>query len=163
MATFTNGCTYQFTQYGKPITCKLLRHDPITNQHVVTTNGRDEWAINLHALGSRVRRVRPTKKKTDTSQVYLYMCTIGANTYKVGATCAPEQRRKQIRTYTPLAKMKLFKVPPAKGARWAQLEKTVLRRFAAHRPPAGGSEVLHLTTEQATECAGYMRSVCAGA
>ena len=156
-----NGCTYMYTTNGRPIRFKLLRFDPVSKSHVVTSNGRGEWHINLHQMGSRVRRVRSVSKKMDTSTVYLYMCNVGENTYKVGATCAPDRRCKQIRTYTSVARMKsVVRIPAAKGSEWAKLEKAVLRRFAAHRPANGGKEVLKMTQAQAHACAGYMRAVC---
>ena len=159
---FLNGCTYVYTQYGRAQRVKVVRFDPIANMHVVTANGRDEFNLDLHAFGDRIRAERTHNKphKLDTSQVFLYLCSIGENTYKVGATCAPERRRKQIRTYTPLAKMKsVVRIPRDKGAQWSKLEKAVLRRFAAHRPTTGGREVLRLTTQQAGACARYMRAV----
>lgn len=157
----TIGCTYAYANRGKTLHVKVLRYDPVSKRHVVTTDGRHEWQIDAKFLGSRVR---PTRTKTDTRTVFLYMCNIGKDTYKVGATCTPERRCKQIRTYTPYAKMKsLVKVPTSKGSQWAKLESSVLRRFRTMRPATGGREVLRLTAEQATECAQYMRSVCAGA
>lgn len=162
--TFVNGCSYVYTQHGKSHRVKLLRFDPITNRHVVTSNGgRTEHLINLHALAGRIRAVR-TPTKMDTSTVYLYMCNVGNDTYKVGATCQPERRCKQIRTYTPLAKMKsVVRIPKSRGNQWAKIEKNVLRQFAAHRPATGGREVLRLNMQQAAACSRYMRSVCAGA
>lgn len=157
MPSLVQGCTYAYQSSGKTIHVKYVRYDPITRRHMVTSNGTHEWQANARHFGARVR---PTKKKTNTDRVFLYMCHIGPNTYKVGATCAPEQRRKQIRTYTPLAKMKsLVKLPAERGRDWAKIEKSVLRRFASHRAAEGGREVLKLTAAQAGECARYMRSV----
>ena len=160
LCRFVCGCTYSYQTSGKTLHVKLLRFDPISNRYVVTTDGgAHEWQLDAKNLG---RRVRPTKKKMDTSRVYLYMCNVGPNTYKIGATCGPEQRRKQIRTYTPRAKMKsVVKLPAHRGCEWARIEKSVLRRFAAQRAADGGREVLCLTSEQASECAAFMRAVCA--
>ena len=162
MPTLVDGCTYAYKTGGKTIYVKLLRFDPITRRHVVTTDGgKNEWQLRGSSLGARVRCTKP--KKMDTSQTYLYMCNVGDNVYKIGATCAPERRRKQIWTYAPKASMKsIVKIPRARGNEWASIEKQVLHRFAAHRIPSGGKEVLRMTAQQATECAGYMRSVCSG-
>ena len=154
-----NGCTYAYNTSGKTIHVKVVRFDPITKRHVVTSNGRSEWQVDGKRLG---RRVRQQKRKSDTSQIYLYMCNIGDTTYKVGVTCDPERRRKQINTYTPQATMKsIVKVAKTKGSQWASLEKKVLDRFATHRLSGGGKEVFRLDQTQAAACAGYMRAVCA--
>lgn len=100
-------------------------------------------------------------KKMDTTTTFLYMCHVGEDTYKVGATCAPARRTKQIRTYTPMANMKLVVAVPAnKGSQWAKLEKTVLRRFQDLRPANGGKEVFHMSAYQARQCVSYMKQVC---
>lgn len=157
MPNVVQGCTYAYKCSGKTIPVKVVRFDPITKRHVVTSNGGHEWQATASHFGARIRS---SKKKTDTDRVFLYMCHIGPNTYKVGATCAPERRRKQIRTYTPLAKMKsVVKLPAERGRDWAKIEKSVLRRFASHRTAEGGREVLKLTATEAGECARYMRSV----
>ena len=160
MSDIVNGCTYAYKSSGKTLHVKVLRFDPIARRHIVTSNnGRTEWSILSSSLG---RRVRPTKRKMDTDKVYLYMCSIGKDTYKLGVTCDPERRRKQIKTYTPTAQMKsVVRMAAHKRGDWAQVEKAVLRRFAAHRAATGGKEVFCLDRSQASACAGFMKSVCA--
>ena len=159
--SFTNGCTYAYKTQGRTIQFKLIRFDPISRRHVVTSDGRNEWQIALHSLASRVYPVRGSKKM-DTKQVYLYLCNIGDHTYKIGATCSPERRCKQIRTYTPLAKMKaVVRIPRDRGGQWSTIEKKVLRRFTTCRASsAGGREVMRFTPEEAVACAKYMRMAC---
>lgn len=135
---------------------KLVRYDAIERAHVVTLNGR-EMRLDL----ARMRSVKPVRasRKTDTTHVYLYLCDIGAGCFKVGATCAPERRRVQIRTYAQRARMRaVVKLPPAKGAEFRRCERAVLDAFAAHRVE-GGKEVLRLTHAQADDCVARMRRV----
>ena len=149
-----------FTQHGKPTRVQVVRYDPIDRVHVVSQNGV-ESRLNLHALGERVRAVRTESKRERAASVFLYMCEIGPNgLFKVGATSAPEQRRKQIRTYTSHARMRAVVRVRSPGA-WSARERSVLKRFAHYRPRDGGREVLRLTSTEAAECAEYMRAVCA--
>lgn len=112
-------------------------------------------------ISSRLVRRTPIKKNKLVKDVYLYLCHVGKDTYKMGATKHPEQRRKQIRTYTPQAKMhSVVRLPANKGSQWSKLETAVLRRFAACRTEGGGREVLRLDGRQAAACVRYMRSVC---
>lgn len=160
-----NGCSYEVTRRGKTERLRVKAWDPIARMHVVVSENGRETRLDLAALGSRLRAVRARRhrpRKTDTQHTYLYLCSLGPNTYKVGASSAPQRREREIRTYAPVAKMRtVVRVPSEKGSQWATLEREVLRRFEQHRPRDGGREVLRLSPDQADECAGWMREVCA--
>ena len=112
---------------------------------------------------SRTLRKKKSSTKTDTSRVYLYVCHLGGDNWKVGATCDPNRRCNQIRTCAPAAKMtSLVKIPMGKGAEWSKLETKVLRKYADKRSsPTGGREVFTMTAGEAKQCVGFMRKVCA--
>lgn len=162
MPRMTKGCTYEFKKNGgTSVRVKLVGYDPVSKFHIVSKNGK-ESRLNMKSLNG-LKAVR-TSRKTDTTNVYLYMCDIGNNTYKLGATCSPERRQKQISTYAPRAAMKtVVRLPSEKGADWTKFEKKVLNQFASFRPSGGGREVVRLGQEDAARCATFMRSVASGA
>lgn len=113
----------------------------------------------LRSMDHRMRK--GGSKKTDTRKCYLYMCDIGAGNYKIGVSCAPQRRVRQIRTYTPVARMaSIVRIPDHKGKEWSRIESSVLRRFDAHRHSGGGREVFRLSKQKAMEATQVMREVC---
>ena len=161
MPRFTKGCTYQYTKNGAPMRVKLVGYDPIYKMDIVSQNG-NETRLNLKALPN-VKAVR-TSRKTDTKNVYLYLCDIGGGNYKIGATCSPDKRIKQISTYAPKAVMKaVVRLPSNKGSQWTKHEKKVLDQFKGFRTGGGGREVVSFQSKDVSDCASFMRSVATGA
>ena len=141
MPRFTKGCTYQYTKNGAPMRVKLVGYDPIYKMDIVSQNG-NETRLNLKAL--------PNVKA-------------GGN-YKIGATCSPEKRIKQISTYAPKAVMKaVVRLPSNKGSQWTKHEKKVLDQFKGFRTGGGGREVVSVQSKDVSDCASFMRSVATGA
>lgn len=160
--TLHNGSTYALTTNGRTTNVKLLRYDPVDGRHVVRAEGStNEFSVRARDLGKRVRAARTNK--IDTTKTYLYLCHTGGDTYKVGASCAPDRRARQIRTYTPTAKMRsICKIAQNKGRDWARVEASVLRQLAAHKVVGGGREVFRLRTpQQVEEAKRAIRRACA--
>ena len=150
------GCMYDISHAGWSGRVTALRYDDIDRTYVVRHKTR-EMRLDLHKL-TNVKRARSKCLKTDTSHVYLYMCDIGGGCYKIGASSAPDRRRKQIRTYAQQARMRAV-VRVRNGQAFRRYEKTVLDRYRSHRV-VGGKEVLRLTAGQANDCVNYMHSIC---
>ena len=156
--TITVGRSYEVStgRDAAPRVVRVVRYDPVDRTHVVRAEGSTaETRLDFRRVSGEVRRVSAPSKKTDTSQVYLYLCAIGSGHYKLGASSDPERRRKQIRTHAPKAVMRAT-VPLRHGAAFRRCEKAVLSKF---RTPSGsgGTEVLRLTPEQVGECVRAMR------
>lgn len=150
------GCTYEVANGRWTGRVKIVRYDAIARMHVVIYKGR-EMRLDLR----RVRSLKTSRapRKTNTSQVYLYMCDIGGGCFKIGATCNLDRRQKQIRTYAQRARMRaIVKLPLERGSEFRRFERAVLDDFAEHRVE-GGSEVLRLSRTKAEECVQRMRSV----
>ena len=150
------GATYEVALPSGQTLVKVVRYDPIDKVHIVQANGR-ETRLDLSAYRVRPKRAQ---KAHAYKQVYLYLCDIGGGAFKVGASCAPEARRRQIRTSAPRAAMRAVVRVPA-GKRWSEAESEVLRRFRPDRLTTGGREVFKFDRAQATACATFMRRVCA--
>ena len=108
-----NGCTYEITQYGRKKRVTVESFDPIDKVHIIRHHNGNRSRVDFRKLMSAKRvSARRGVKKTSTQQVYLYVCELGNGRYKFGATCDPERRTKQMRTFCPTAKMSGLLVLP---------------------------------------------------
>jgi hypothetical protein len=169
----TNGCTYQFKKGAEKVQVKVVGWDKVSKMHVVQRQGTTtESRLDMHKLAA-LNRLAPCraaihkKRKTDTANVYLYVCQIGADTYKYGCSSDPNRRLKQIQTCCPGAKMvNTTKIPAKSSANWSKYESDVLHRFAEHaaaRSGGAGREVMKLDRAQLNEVVQYTRRVVARA
>lgn len=154
-----NGCTYEITTGTVSNVVRVLDHNPVDGLHTVIVDGK---TLRIDLSKALVRRHR-TRKKTSTNDVYLYMCDLGNGLFKIGASASPQRRQKQIKTCSGRAVMRATaRIPTQQSAAFRSFEKAVLQRFA-HAKTAGGTEVLRLTSYEASDCATFMRSICARA
>lgn len=153
------GCSYQLAQRNRVRRVTYVGYDPIGKQELFRSEGRD---LRLdRKAASLVKRLRVTK--TDTARTFVYLCSLGGGVFKVGATCDPERRRKQIRTYAQQASMvAVVPLPRDRGRHFRSYESAILRHFAAERV-RGGTEVLRLTPQRLADCVRAVRSECARA
>jgi hypothetical protein len=169
------GRIYEFEHMGATQKVKVVSYDPVDKMHVVrrTESGKEsrlDFAklARTRAIVSRrdgSGRLSTKACKLDTHRgVFLYICRLGANTYKLGASCDPARRLKQIQTCNPGARMvKTTRIPPHKGAQWSALEQAVLSACTQSRTKGAGREVrimddrtlerLVATTQRLVDCA----------
>ena len=137
------GRVYEFKHMGATQRVKVVAYDPVDRMHVVRRlqTGKESRLDLVKLAATRAivarregsRRLSTVAKKVDTRRgVFLYVCRLAPNTYKLGASCDPSRRLKQIQTYNPAACMvKTTHIPPHKGAQWSALEQAVLRACPA--------------------------------
>lgn len=167
----TNGCSYAFSKGGDKVQVKVVGFDNISKMHVVQHRGTShESRLDMNKLAAQNRlapcRAGIRKRKTNTADVYLYVCKIGADTYKYGCSSDVNRRLKQIQTCCPGAKMvSTTKIPSKSNANWSKYEAEVLRKFAersaATSRAAAGREVMKLDGAQLDEVVQYTRRVVA--
>ena len=156
------GSTYEVTMGGTTTLARVLSYNPIDGLHTVSVDGK-AMRLDLSSASVRRRRRAGIGKKTPVEDVFLYMCDIGNGMYKIGVSADTQRRQKQIKTYSGKATMRVTaRIPTHKSAAFRAFEKAVLERFA-HGRTSGGTEVRKLSTREADECAGFMRSICARA
>lgn len=156
--TLLDGCMYEVAMAGKTRLVRVLGQNPVDGMHTVSVDGKTQ---RMDLSTATARRRRASTKKTPTTDVYLYMCDIGNGLFKIGVSASPQRRQQQIRTYSGKATMRTTaRIPTQKSAAFRSFEKAVLTRFA-HGRTTGGTEVLKLTSKEADECAGFMRTLCA--
>lgn len=158
---FVSGCSYEFEHNGKRANVRVDGYDAIDKMYVVSRNNR-QFRLDL-PNAKNVRRARRRPTKTNTENVFLYVCSIGQGKVKVGVSSNPSAREKQIRTCSGDAKMlHAFKLPRAQSMHWAKYERKVLREFSRFRKEEGaGREVLTVAGDDLKRLISHMKRVSA--
>ena len=147
------GCFYTFQNRNKRTLVRVLEKNKVDNLHLVLHDGVEK-RMDLNRVG-RLRRV---SRKSDPSNMFLYLCDIGSGCYKVGITSCPQRRRKEIRTYTRKANfICLYKLKDVSNAR--EYEKMILELFSKQISEEGGREVLELNPSMLNTCRRHMKSI----
>jgi hypothetical protein len=155
--SLVKGSFYEISHRDRVRRAKYSGYDSVGKHQIFQCEGR-EMRLDRKATSS-VKRLRTTK--SDTTRTYLYVCSLGGGVYKIGASCDPERRRKQIRTYAQKATMvAVVPLPRERGRHFRSYESAVLGRFAAERVQ-GGTEVLRLSPQRLADCVRAVRSECA--
>ena len=162
MAALAVGHMYELrTPTGSTVvdTVKVLGPpNPVDGLVPVLSDGR-EMRVDMRQYRA-VRTRRPVRARVGP-RVYLYLCHIGANAYKLGASAAPELRRRAIRTHARDARMLIkARLPAHQTRRFPSFEKAVLREFQHCTSRRGGTEVLTLMPSEVEDCKRAIRAVC---
>ena len=155
------GCTYELrTARGAVLgVARVLGPpNPVDGLVPVVFHGQEMRLDMCRYRAVRVRRGR----KTSTDQVYVYLCKIGPGVYKLGASAAPERRRRELRTCARDACMLVTaRLPHHESRSFRAFERHVLDEFAHCKTRRGGSEVLLLSPSEVQACKACIYTVCA--
>ena len=134
-------------------TVSVLKYNPIDMQYDVYRADYPENIVRISLKGRITRKIK--SKKTATHRMFIYLCKIGDNIYKLGISCCPHKRCKQIKTYAPIAKMIFTHVVHND---WFIHERRLLEIFKLNKTK-GGNEVLRLNLSDVKKCIQYMKNI----